>query len=55
MQVIKKNKNLEYTYKIIPGISNIKGGIQILEDLNYPDEIVKNSIDMLNKSINTFI
>jgi len=29
-----------YTYLMVPGISNIDGGIDILKDMNYPDEII---------------
>ena len=29
------------TYKLIPGISNIKGGIKVLEDLEYDSSIVE--------------
>ena len=41
MQVETKEKDFVYTYKIINGISKIKGGIKVLKDLNYPDEILK--------------
>jgi DNA mismatch repair ATPase MutS len=40
----------KYTYKIIKGISKIKGGIMVLKQLNYPDAILDKShtiIDML--------
>jgi hypothetical protein len=36
------NNTFKYTYKLTPGISNIKGGTKVLTDLNYPSEIVKN-------------
>lgn len=32
-----------YTYTIKPGISNIKGGFKVLQDMNYPEEIIKNN------------
>jgi DNA mismatch repair ATPase MutS len=32
-----------YLYKIIDGISKIKGGIKVLRDLEYPDEIIDNA------------
>ena len=28
------------TYKLIKGISNIKGGIKVLEELNYSEKII---------------
>lgn len=41
MEVVPlKNGKYEYTYRIKSGISNIKGAIQILEDMNYPKEIL---------------
>ena len=33
--------SFEYTYKIKKGISKIKGGIRVLKDMDYPDEIIK--------------
>jgi DNA mismatch repair ATPase MutS len=32
-----------YTYTIKPGISNIKGGFKVLQDMNYPEEMIKNN------------
>jgi len=31
----------DYTYKLKKGISKIKGGIRVLKDMDYPDEIIK--------------
>ena len=39
MKVIKDNN----TYKLDEGISNIKGGIKVLEDLNYHKSIINNA------------
>ena len=36
----KTQDKLQYTYKIKKGISKIQGAIRILEDMNYPDEIL---------------
>jgi hypothetical protein len=36
----KDNKRIIYTYKIGPGISEVKGGINVLTNLNYPKEII---------------
>jgi len=33
------------TYKIKKGVSKIKGGLKVLKDLEYPDEIIKNIED----------
>ena len=38
----EKSGNFKYTYKLKSGISKIKGGIQILKDMNYPDYIINN-------------
>jgi len=35
------NKNI-YTYLLKEGISEVKGGLQVLHDLNFPIEILKN-------------
>ena len=43
--------NLKNTYKLIDGISNIKGGIKVLEDLKYNNEIIemaKEIVDNIN-------
>lgn len=41
--VIKQTENkLIYTYKIDNGISEIKGGLHILSDMNFPSEIINN-------------
>ena len=45
--VSEKNENenkLIYKYKIAEGISEVKGGINILCDMNYPKEIIDNTI-----------
>jgi len=36
----KENGELEYTYKIVKGISKVQGAIRILEQMNYPKEII---------------
>lgn len=47
MDVIEKNGDFEYSYKFINGISNIKGGIKVLKDLQYPDSIINNTQKIL--------
>jgi len=42
MMTYEKDENLIYTYKLIKGISSIKGGVLILKQLNYPKEIIEN-------------
>jgi|UniRef100_A0A6C0IMQ5 DNA mismatch repair ATPase MutS len=41
MKTIFENNNLVYNYKLIDGISTIKGGMTILKNMDYPDEITK--------------
>ena len=42
MKTIKKDNKLKHTYKIKNGISKIKGGFNVLIDMNYPQEIINN-------------
>ena len=42
------NNDLIYKYKIISGITDIKGGVEVLKKMNYPEEIMKN-INKLNE------
>ena len=50
MSIIEKNNKLEYTYKLKNGISHIKGGTKILNDLEYP-EIIINSVNNIIKDL----
>ena len=45
---LNKDKKLIYTYKILKGISEVKGGINVLTDLNYPQEIIDRTISEIN-------
>ena len=40
----KENNNLTYKYTLIEGISDIKGGMIVLQQMNYPKEIIDNNI-----------
>ena len=40
----KKNHKLKYLYVLEPGISEVKGGISVLTEMNYPKEIIENTI-----------
>ena len=40
----ENTKNFNYTYLLKNGISNVRGGIKVLKDMNYPQEIIDNSI-----------
>jgi len=39
-----KNNKLIYKYKLSEGISEVKGGIKVLTEMNYPKEIIDNTI-----------
>ena len=37
------DNDFKYTYKLEQGISSIKGGLKVLRDMNYPDEILNDT------------
>jgi len=41
---------IKYTYRLTPGISDVHGAIKILEDMEYPPEILKSIYDMDNET-----
>lgn len=45
------NFNFNYTYKINSGISSIKGGLKVLYDLEYPEEILNLSNKIIQSDI----
>jgi hypothetical protein len=40
-----------YTYKLEKGISEVKGGIKVLKDLEYPPEIIKTTVSILKELV----
>jgi dsDNA-specific endonuclease/ATPase MutS2 len=44
MDTKKHNDKLEYLYVLKKGISNVKGGINVLYEMDYPSEIIENTI-----------
>ena len=52
MKVVTHDENdFKYTYKMSKGISRIKGGVKVLKDLEYPQDIIngtKSIIDNLS-------
>jgi DNA mismatch repair ATPase MutS len=48
MDVTQTGDDFIYGYKLKPGISDVKGGVKVLKDLNYPDEIVANTKKFLD-------
>ena len=50
MEIINDhNNNFKYTYKVVSGISNVKGGIKVLKDLDFPQEIINSAISVIDK------
>ena len=43
------DEKLEYTYKLEAGISEIKGGVQVLQYLQYPKTIIDETIKQIDK------
>jgi DNA mismatch repair ATPase MutS len=43
METEKKDDMLIYKYKLVDGISEVKGGIAVLTAMNYPKEIISNT------------
>ena len=43
-----ENGQIKYLYKLDKGISSIKGGIKVLEDLDYPAEIINSTRVIIN-------
>ena len=40
-----------YTYQLETGISTVKGGIKVLTDLEYPNEIIEETQKIINELI----
>jgi hypothetical protein len=47
MAIDTYHNNLKYKYKLVSGISHVKGGIKILEKLQYPEYIIKKARHIL--------
>ena len=39
----KGDDDFNYTFLFVKGLSDISGGIKVLKDMNYPDEIIQNA------------
>ena len=48
MNINNTNNNYNYTYLLKDGISNVKGGIKVLNDLKYPLEIINETNNIIN-------
>lgn len=49
MKTIKTGNDFNYTYELDKGISNVKGGLKVLSDMNYPKEILTNTSGFFSK------
>jgi len=49
MKIETTGDTFKYTYKMIKGISYIKGGVKVLRDLEYPDEIINMTTHILKE------
>jgi len=49
MKTTIKNNNPIYTYKITKGVSEVKGGVSVLKQLNYPTQIIDSTMNVLEK------
>lgn len=47
MKTINSNGDFKYSYLLEKGISDIRGGIKVLYDMNYPKEIIENASAIL--------
>jgi hypothetical protein len=48
MLIKEVNNDFNYTYKLVQGISNIKGGVKVLKELDYPEEIINGTTQIIN-------
>ena len=49
MKTITQTDNFKYTYQLEQSISNVRGGVKVLQDLKYPREIVEDTRKFLQK------
>jgi DNA mismatch repair ATPase MutS len=51
MDVHRSGTNFTYTYKIKSGISDVRGGLKVLIDLNYPESIISSATKRLDEIV----
>ena len=47
--IFDTSENIVYNYKLEKKISSIKGGIEVLKQLEFPQEIINNTKEIINK------
>ena len=52
MKIINKDNKLTFTYKLIKGINKIKGGVNVLKELDYPKNIINATEILLSNTFN---
>jgi len=45
MKTIAAGEDFKYTYLLEKGISNVRGGVKVLHDMNYPKEIIDDTMN----------
>jgi DNA mismatch repair ATPase MutS len=45
MKTIATGEDFKYTYLLEKGISNVRGGVKVLHDMNYPKEIIDDTMN----------
>ncbi len=50
MQIKSDNDSIQYLYTLKKGISHYRGGVHVLKDLKYPDEIINMTKEYLKKN-----
>ena len=51
MKIDVSGEDFIYTYKLESGISNIKGGVKVLRDLDYPEYIINETKRMIQEIV----
>jgi len=49
MEIYKTNETFQYSYLLKSGISEVKGGVKVLQDLGYPTDMIDNTGKYLSK------
>jgi len=55
MDVTKQNNKITYNYLLKEGISKVKGGLNVLYDMNYPKEIIENTLEIQRNNLNSLV
>ncbi len=50
---VNPDGTFNYTYKIKKGISNLKGGVRVLKDMDYPQQIINTIESGVSRRITT--